>query len=745
MERGVRDILTENERRQDAIHRPFDPLTGEGSVGKRVKLVLPDFSIPVQWIPEEMADNGLVRQVSEYGSIRDFVVALYDDQDLDEETLTSEVAKVSKRLIGLRIYYDVAFWCALLVKIKNKGGGDDVRFELNRPQREVLFPAFEEDRLAGRPCRIIVDKTRQWGCSTGTEMYFGWRQLVRERGLNSLIVGHVSATSAEVEDMYKKMLAEYPLSVLEDPLGTDGALATPTETAEKWVEEEDDIGILTKDGKKNDDKWTSVGGKQNIHRIPQRNCKVKLGTAMSPENSRGGDYNLVHCTEVGLWLTADGHRPADIVQGATGGMLYAPNTMIVLESTAKGVGNYFHQEYVAAVEGKSQFKAIFVAWWQVDQNSIYFADEAEKQSFASWLWKHRKDTAAEDERHESGEYLYWLWEQGATLEAIRWYIIERMKYGSSAAMREEYPTTWQESFVNSGANVFDARLVDKLEKSCRPAKWRGEVEGSVSLGGQGSTDGTWYDRRGIGDKKLLQDLHFVEDECGHLQVWAQPEADEDGETVRDRYLVVVDIGGRGEKADWSVICVFDRLGMLEGGKPSVVAQWYGHIDMDLLAWKSAQIAAYYNNALLVIESNTLETKDRERIVDGEQAPFILLQIKDAYDNLYTRRRSEEDIREGVPAKYGFHTNTSTKPMIIATLIKIVREQAYIERDKECLHELRFYERRQNGSYGAVIGKHDDKLMTRAIGLHICYYEMPMPVIESKTVRKVSRQKIVRRG
>ena len=35
-------------------------------------------------------------------------------------------------------------------------------------------------------------------------------------------------------------------------------------------------------------------------------------------------------------------------------------------------------------------------------------------------------------------------------------------------------------------------------------------------------------------------------------------------------------------------------------------------------------------------------------------------------------------------------------------------------------------RRQNGSYGAVDGKHDDLLMTRAIGLHICFHEMPLP-------------------
>jgi hypothetical protein len=208
----------------------------------------------------------------------------------------------------------------------------------------------------------------------------------------------------------------------------------------------------------------------------------------------------------------------------------------------------------------------------------------------------------------------------------------------------------------------------------------------------------------------------------------EPNLPNEPDHVTNRYLVVVDIGGRSNSADWSVIVVFDRLFMVDGGKPSVVAQWYGHIDIDILAWKAAQIASLYDNALLVIESNTLETHDRERQVDGDQSLFILNLIKDVYPNLYARKQSEEDIRTSQPRKYGFHTNVATKPMIISTLTKVIREGAYVERDVRCCDEYNTYERRQNGSFGAIVGKHDDLLMTRAIGLHICYREMDMPSI-----------------
>ena len=70
-------------------------------------------------------------------------------------------------------------------------------------------------------------------------------------------------------------------------------------------------------------------------------------------------------------------------------------------------------------------------------------------------------------------------------------------------------------------------------------------------------------------------------------------------------------------------------------------------------------------------------------------------------------------------------------MIISTLVKVIREHLYTERDKRCLDEYLTYERKQNGAYGAIIGKHDDLLMTRAIGMHICFYEMDMPRIIPK--------------
>lgn len=688
MTEAIQNILLENERRNKVINAPFNPISGKGSILDRKEVFIEDFPIPTQYLPVSMLKVPLIKKLIKAGSIRRFI-----EDSLKSRYTEADKQKVIEQVVRVRIKHDFCFWAALYVYIKRKGGGEDIRFRLNRPQRR-LVSKFEQLRLAGKPIRIILLKARQWGGSTVTQIYMAWLQLVHKTGLNSLIVGHVKDASTEVKDMFDRMIKKYPTSLLYD------------------------IGDTYNE---NEPKLTGVGGMINIQRIPQRNCKIKIGTAESPDSARGGDYNLVHCTEVGLWKKTEGKTPEQIVRSACSGVLLEPYTMIVYESTANGTGTFFHREYEAAKQGKSQFEAFFVSWYEIEQYSMAIDDI---NTFASWLYENRNNDNAPSDREVSGRYLWWLWTQGASLEAIHWYVLERMKYNDQGNMASEFPSDDVEAFVHSGARVFDKYKVEELRPACKVPRYIGDVYADKDEGAD-----------------ALKKVRFVEDKQGLLWIWALPEIDEE-ETIVNRYLVIVDIGGRSNKADYSVIVVLDRLFMMDGGKPSIVAQWYGHIDMDILAWKAAQIATFYDNALLVIESNTIETHDKERSVDGDQSSFLLNQIKDVYPNLYARKQSEEDIINKVPRKYGFHTNVSTKPMIISTLVKVIREGLYVERDARCLDEYLTYEKRPNGSFSAILGKHDDLLMTRAIGLHICFFEMDLPVVYTKASNKIKQNRVV---
>lgn len=638
-------ILEENERRLREIDIFFDPISGKGSIGERFKTVKPGTGETV-YLPVSMRGLSLTKGNYEF----------------------------------MRSLHDFPYWAAKYVFIKRKGGGDDIPFILNRPQRKFIG-MLEKIRLKGNPIRIILLKARQWGGSTCSQLYMAWLQLIHERSLNSLIIAHQGVGSDEIKDMFDKMMESYPVELLEmespalENANIDKRASRPAERSHKKMER--------------------VGRSGAIFRVPARNCKIKIGTAERPDSCRGGDYNLVHCSEVGIWRKTNGKSPEDILRSACSGVLLASMTMIVYESTANGTGNFFHREYEAAKRGVSQFEPLFISWFEIDQYSLPFSTTEERRDFADSLFRARKSEIAASSRAQSGAYLWWLWEKGATLEAIHWYVAERMKYSDHGLMAGEYPSDDVEAFVHSGARVFDKYRVEALREDCQDPKNIGEI-----------------DENG-----------FTALQSGGWKIWMMPD---DSDSIRDRYVAVVDVGGRSAKADWSVIAVFDRLPMATGGRPEVVAQWRGHIDFDLLTEKAAQAGRFYRNALLVIESNTLETHDRDRDIDGDQSSFILNRLRDDYPNLYARQRSEEAIIRGMPLRYGFHTNVATKPMIITSLVKIIREGLYTERDQDCLDEYLSYERRQNGSYGAIAGCHDDLLMTRAIGLHIIFHEMDIP-------------------
>lgn len=317
---SITDLLAENERRMRELTTGFDPITGRGSVGPRrqARLWLDADGPKDYWLPCSMMDSPLIRLLD--GARRQASPQQADDLD------------------RLRMEHDFPYWAATRAYVKPKGGGDDVALRLNHAQR-MLIEAIERQRLAERPIRIVLLKARQWGGSTAIQIYMAWLQLVRRRGLNSLIIAHQGCASDEIKDMFDRLLQRYPA----DLLGADDPKAKKIE---------------------------GVGRARSAWRVPARNCKIKLGSAERPDSCRGGDYSLVHLSEVGLWRQTLGKKPEDIVRSACAGVLHKPETMIVYESTANGVGNFFHHEYLAARDNpRGQFEAVFVPWHQIEQNT----------------------------------------------------------------------------------------------------------------------------------------------------------------------------------------------------------------------------------------------------------------------------------------------------------------------------------------------------------------------------------------
>lgn len=673
---SIEELVSEDDRRAAEIRAPFNPITGEGSVGKRKKVHIEDMYPYDILLPVPILKNKLVKLILKVGSIRQFCLDRYGECSRE----TRE--KVVRKFIQVRCKHDFPFYAYAYNFIKNKEGGRMIHFKLSYPQR-YLLSILEDMRLAGIPIRIILLKARQWGGSTLVQLYIAWIQLFHKESWYSDIVAQDASTSRKIKAMYSKMLEKLPPWLIDCP---DNAQLTFTPYEGSQLD-----SIIT------------YGKGTNITKA--RDTVITIGTYNNPNSGRGGDISCVHYSEVGLWEDTDGKKPEDIIRSISSSLLMAPLTVEVIESTANGMGNFFYRAYQAAKQGKSNRRAVFVPWFKIEK---YTRPVEDKATFAQWLLDNKDNDNPPDGCLDSGKYYWHLWILGATFEAINWYILKRKDYIDHQDMMAEFPSDDVEAFRNSGKNVFSAYHLDKLKETCREPLYVGEVQGDSVQG-----------------KLALRNLHFVHDRSGLLKVWMLPQKLK--HRIARRYLVTVDVGGRGRDADWSDILVIDRYWMMFGGKPEVVAEWHGHIDHDLLAWKAAQIAAFYDNAKLVIESNTIETKDND--TDGDQSELIFNRIAGVYDNLYIRRASEAKIAEGITTEYGYHTNRKTKPMIISNLVACVRDQSYIERNIDAIGEYAVYEKKENHcSFGAADGYHDDMVMTRAIGLHICFNEMELPAV-----------------
>lgn len=640
-------IIKLNLERLKANSAPYNPITGEGSTSiAREWVNIEGFPLERMYLPTSMLHDESIAQLARWG------VHKYLQEKNGRAATQRDIIAVWLQFCRTRIRHDFEYWARSMAIISDKGKGRDVPFTLNRPQRTYL-KAMEELRLHNRPIDIILCKARQWGGSTLTQLYMLWIQLVHKRNWNSVICGDIEKQSSIVAGMLAKVIKNYPL------WATDGKRITTT----------------------------PYQGISKTRVISWSNSRYSLGSSQKPDSLRSEDISMAHLTEVGLWKATAGRKPEDLVQSIFGSIAGGPYTMKVLESTAKGAGNFFHRTWLDAVEGRNNFTPVFIPWHSIDLYSQTIA-HADYNNFVNSL---------SDYEHE-------LFRLGATLEAIAWYRDKRRELPDEWRLFSEFPSTANEAFQSTGRRVFRISYVQNIRATCVPPAFKGDIV---------PADATPHGEKPMPTSRFVPAPPGEDTRENSLWIWLMPDGEQH---LRDRYIVTVDVGGVSHKADYSCIVVADRLAMLDGGVPEIAACWHGHIEHDKLAWKAVEIARAYDNALLVIEANTLETEGTE----GNNFEYILNEIAGKYSNLYSRT-SQQEIRQGRPRRWGFHTNTSTKPMVINFLIKAMRDQLYIERCIETTYEFDLYEIKENGKeMGAVEGNHDDRVMATAILVWVCY-------------------------
>lgn len=197
-------------------------------------------------------------------------------------------------------------------------GGKRLPFLLNRAQKYVNAKLNQQLAETGK-VRALVLKGRQQGISTLIGGRYYWLTSM-SMGQSAFIVAHEQKATDNLFNMVKRYHEYNPL-----------APSTSATNAKALV-----FDILD-------------GG-------------YKLATAGSKDVGRSNTAQLLHGSEFGFWDNAALH-----LAGLGNTIADLDGTEIILESTANGIGNKFHQMWQDAEAGIGEYIAIFVPWFWQDE------------------------------------------------------------------------------------------------------------------------------------------------------------------------------------------------------------------------------------------------------------------------------------------------------------------------------------------------------------------------------------------
>ena len=132
-------------------------------------------------------------------------------------------------------------------------------------------------------------------------------------------------------------------------------------------------------------------------------------------------------------------------------------------------------------------------------------------------------------------------------------------------------------------------------------------------------------------------------------------------------MVSADVS-RGDGTDYSAFHIIDVESLEQ------VAEYKGKISTQDFGNMLVNVATEYNNALLVVENNNIGWAAIQQVIDREYENLFYtskdLQYVDVQHQITNKYRAQE--RNMVP---GFSTTSKTRPLIIAKLEEMFREES----------------------------------------------------------------------
>ncbi len=293
------------------------------------------------------------------------------------------------------IQTDLPTFAQFCLKIRDKQGRI-IPLIFNKAQMYV-HQKLEEQRKKMGFVRAVIMKGRQEGVSTYIAARYFQRTCL-QRGTASFILSHEAKSTSSLFDMTKRFHENLP-----------GGLTPGLDTANK-----------------------------NQLKFSGTDSEYTIGTAGSEDVGRSMTIKLLHMSEAAFYEHTD-----ELETGLMQAVADMPDTEIIIESTANGLGNFFHERAMRALAGLGTFQLIFVPWyWQEEYRMSPPAGFAPDEYEQELIRTYKLDLAQ----------IYW-----------RRMKIENTK-GGLWKFQQEYPFTPQEAFLMSGETFYSKEHIMAARK-----------------------------------------------------------------------------------------------------------------------------------------------------------------------------------------------------------------------------------------------------------------------------------------
>jgi hypothetical protein len=547
----------------------------------------------------------------------------------------------------LDLYADHRRFCEASIKIRDFHGTRVPFKELPGPAK--FNAACERVDESGEPGRIVVLKSRRAGFSSAIGAQF-WRRTAFRPGRECSIVAHDGGAAKSIAGLYNQYENSY-----EDSYANRVKLGIP----------------LVR-------KLTRI--RRNEKEIEyERGSKIRVITAGNRQAARSFSSHYLHLSEMPFY-----EDPAEFLTGALQTAPKKAGCFVVVESTANGVGDPFHELWNAAERGLNEFIPIFFGWWEDPENRM---DVADAEQFGNSL------TASERAIQQA---------YGLSFEQLRWkrWKVANDCQASEDVFRQEYPANAEEAFLTTGTVFFDRAILERQPVE-KPAE-RGRL---VYV-----------------EQSMEKTLMFQANQSGELTIWRRPETGLFYFGGVDAAQGIDAGDGKGRRdPDFTHCSIFESESGIQ------VAEWRGRVTPNEAARQLYAVLKWFNWCFITPEANSVGIV----IIEG------LLDAGYPLERMYQRVRMADELKDPRLEELGYYQTGGEKGSrwhMVSLLDSALRAGRIQVRSSITRGEMHTFAISPRGVPEGIKGSHDDAVF--ACGLACVGLEQALMI---KAMRKESQK------